>query len=289
MLELSLISKSFNSTKILDNLSVSFDLGINGIAGANGCGKTTMIKIITGLSSPFTGEIRYNSQIVNPGSKSWRSQIGYLPQSIGLYNRMTVYDLLDYMLVLSEIKDREFRKKRIEHISNELNLNKYLAIPCGHLSGGVKQRVGIAQAFIHDPEVVLLDEPTNNLDVEERERFHAFLDKIKQNKIILYVGHIIEEMGYICNKLIILKDGKLGFQGSPFDLLNHSKYFIKQQLINKNEPYEFQSANILRKMTVGEKLKIVYLANDNDSIGEPAEAHFEDIYKIITRDKEFYV
>lgn len=289
MLELNLISKSFNSTKILDNLSVSFELGINGIAGANGCGKTTMLKIITGLSSPFTGEILYNSQMVNPGSKSWRSKIGYLPQSIGLYNRMTVYDLLDYMMVLSEIKNREFRKNRIEHISSELNLNKYLAIPCGHLSGGVKQRVGIAQAFIHDPEVVLLDEPTNNLDVEERERLHVFLDKVKQNKIILYVGHIIEELGYICNKLIILKDGKLGFQGAPFDLLNHSKYFIKQQLINKNEPHRFQSANILRKMTVGEKLKIVYLANDSDSVGEPAEAHFEDIYKIITRDKELYV
>ncbi|HEX2866282.1 MAG TPA: ATP-binding cassette domain-containing protein [Ignavibacteriales bacterium] len=285
MFELNNISKSFGEKKVLKSISASFSFGITGIAGSNGCGKTTMFKILTGLLKPEGGKILYNSEEINTQSSFWRSKIGYLPQTIGLYSRMTVYDLLDYMLVLSDIKDKKLRKERIDYLTGELNLKAYLKTPCGYLSGGVKQRAGIAQAFIHDPEIVFLDEPTNNLDAEERERFHNFLDKFRLNKIILYVGHIIEEMGYISDRMLIFKNGEIVFHGKPSDLLNESRYSVRQILLSKNEALTFEPHMILRKIAINGKTKIIYRpGQEEDNIGEAAEAHFEDVYKIITRD-----
>lgn len=285
MLELNSISKSFSEKKILDSISLNFDYGITGIAGSNGCGKTTMLKILTGLLKYDGGTIIFNSQQINPQSSFWRNKIGYLPQAIGLYNRMTVYDLLDYMLVLSNINDKKTRREKIEYLSNELNLKDYLNVYCGNLSGGVKQRVGIAQAVIHEPEIIFLDEPTNNLDSEERERFHDFLGKIKQNKIILYVGHILGEMSSISNQVVIFKNGKIAFEGTPSKLLNQSGYVVKQVLLDEKDQYSnIKSKDILRKIQENGKLRIIYNAALNDQIGEPVELQFEDVYKIITRD-----
>ncbi|MGE5682015.1 MAG: ABC transporter ATP-binding protein [Bacillota bacterium] len=284
MLELNNISKSFGEKKVLGGISASFSFGITGIAGSNGCGKTTMLKILTGLLKPEGGDILYNSGIVNTQSSFWRSKIGYLPQTIGLYNRMTVYDLLDYMLVLSSIKDKRLRQERIDYYTSELNLKSYLKTPCGYLSGGVKQRAGIAQALIHDPEIIFLDEPTNNLDAEERERFHNFLDKFKHNKIILYVGHIIEEMGYISERMLIFKNGEIAFQGKPSELINDCRYPVKQILLGNSETLNLEPKRILREIAIDGKTKIIYSpGKEEDNMGEEAEAHFEDIYKIITR------
>lgn len=283
MLELKSLSKSFGEKRVLDDISASFGNGITGIAGANGCGKTTMLKILTGLLKPEGGKVFYNSKEINTQSALWRSKIGYLPQAIGLYNRMTVYDLLDYMLVLSSIKDKALRKERIEYFTGELNLKAYLKTTCGYLSGGVKQRAGIAQALIHDPEIILLDEPTNNLDAEERERFHNFLDKFRHNKTILYVGHIIEEMGYLSDRMLIFKNGEIAFQGKPAELLSDSRYSVKQILLSKSEALMVEPQRILRKIAIDGKTRIIYSSGQNDNIGEEAEARFEDVYKIITR------
>jgi ABC-2 type transport system ATP-binding protein len=217
MLKLISVSKSFGNKKVFEALSAEFESGITAITGANGCGKTTMIKILTGLLNADEGTIEYNDSPINTKSELWRAKIGYLPQAIGLYGRMTVYDFLDYMLVLSGIKNRKTRKEKIDYFSGELNLKYWLDTHCGDLSGGVRQRVAIAQAFIHDPEIVLLDEPANNLDIEERERFHNFLAKIKDNKSILYVGHILQEMQSISDRAVIFKNGNIAFNGIPSD------------------------------------------------------------------------
>ncbi|MGE5353930.1 MAG: ABC transporter ATP-binding protein [Ignavibacteriales bacterium] len=283
MLELNNISKSFGEKKVLDNVSAGFSCGITGIAGSNGCGKTTMLKILTGLLKAESGKILYNNDEINTKSSFWRSKLGYLPQSIGLYSRMTVYDLLDYMLVLSSIKDKNLRNERIDYFTDELNLKAYLMTPCGYLSGGVKQRVGIAQALIHDPEIVFLDEPTNNLDAEERERFHNFLDRFRHDKVILYVGHIIEEMGYLSDRMLIFKNGEIAFQGTPAELLSDGRYSVKQMLYGQNETLSIEPRRILRKMAIDGKTRIIYSSGKDDNSGEETEAHFEDVYKIITR------
>lgn len=285
MLKLNSVSKSFGDKKVLDDLSVTFNNGITGIAGSNGCGKTTALKIMTGLLAPDNGTIELDSENIDAQSSSWRAQIGYLPQTIGLYNRMTVYDFLDYMLALSAVNDKKTKTERIEYFTNELNLANYLKVPCGNLSGGVKQRVAIAQALIHDPKIVFLDEPTNNLDVEERERFHNFLNKIKHDKIILYVGHILNELGVVSSHLTFFKNGKLAFDGAPYELLHQSQYAVKQVLIDGyNLPAQIKPKDVLRKIEENGKLRIIYKAGLNAPEGESVEPQFEDAYKILTRD-----
>lgn len=284
MLRLNSVSKSFGGKKVLECLSVSFNYGVTWIAGPNGCGKTTMLKIITGLLNADSGNVTLDEQTVDAQSLSWRTKVGYLPQTIGLYNRMTIYDFLDYMLVLSNINNIKYRKERIEYLADELNLTGYLKTPCGNLSGGVKQRTAIAQAFIHNPQIVFLDEPANNLDVEERERLHNYLNKIKHDKIILYIGHILDELGLISDKVIIFKNGRLCFEGTPFDLIQLPGCTVKQILLTDNNfPSEIKPQNILRKGEESGKLKIIYKAETNDQPGVIIVPGFEDAYKILTR------
>lgn len=285
MLKLNSLTKSFGTQKVLDNISLTFNFGITGIAGSNGCGKTTMLKIMTGLLNQDGGTIENNAEEIDTKSSTWRSKIGYLPQTIGLYNRMSVFDFLDYMLVLSGNKDSGVRKERIEYLTGELNLANYLNIPCGTLSGGVKQRTGIAQALIHDPEIVFFDEPTNNLDAEERERFHNFLNKIKQEKIILYVGHILGELGSVSDQLVIFKNGGILFNGTPFEFLNEPGCLLKQIVLDdKTVPEFIKERDILSIVEENRKLKIIYKAEPDDETGTAVEPRYEDIYKILTRE-----
>ncbi len=229
------VSKSFGITEVLDNISGTVKDGVTGILGTNGSGKTTFVKILAGLLKAEKGIFNLNGSDVDLESQAWRNKIGYLPQSPGLYNRMTVYEFLDYMLLLSRWGNRRERKDRINEIVGELNLVQYLDNPIGHLSGGTKQRAAIAQAIIHNPEIIFLDEPTNNLDAEERERFNNYLLKISEAKIILYIGHIVNELVSICSNVLLIGDKQIRFYDAPCKMIEASMPFVKEIVVTKDE------------------------------------------------------
>jgi ABC-type multidrug transport system ATPase subunit len=143
---------------------------------------------------------------------------------------MKVYDFLDYMLLLSRWRNRE---KRINEILEKLNLKECSQIKIGNLSGGTKQRVAIAQAIIHEPQILFLDEPTNNLDSEERNRFHEYILTNSADNVIVYIGHIVNELYNICSRLLIVGDGRIQFDGTPLELLNHSENYLREIEIEK--------------------------------------------------------
>ncbi len=229
------ISKKINSQIILENLNCKFENKITGLVGLNGSGKTTLLKIISGLLKADEGGIIFSGIECNVNSGNWRKKIGYLSQNPSLYERMSVFSFLDYMLILSDWRDNKIRTRRIQEICNLLKLSPYLQKNIGQLSGGIKQKVAIAQAVIHDPPILLLDEPANNLDNDERENLHKYLLNISDKKIVLVVEHILDELPVFCERILVLKDGRFLFDGGPDGLIELNKNHIREIIIPKEK------------------------------------------------------
>jgi len=259
------IKKSFGDKIVLNNISASVQNGVIGILGVNGSGKTTLLRILSGLLSADSGEFSYNGEKIKLNSRFWRSIIGYLPQAPNLYERMRVSEFLDYMLLLSGWNNKNKRIERIEYVLNLLNLDSYKNIPIGHLSGGTKQRAAIGQAIVHNPDVLFLDEPTNNLDAEERNRFHNHLSLDFNEKIIFYIGHVIDELTLMCSKIIVLAEGKIKFHDSPEKLIKSMDGRIKVLQIKENNLKSLQKKlKILRINRNEEHLTVFYDSSFHD-------------------------
>lgn len=203
---------------ILDNLDLEFNCGITGIIGPNGAGKSTLLRILAGIHRLKHCQIIYDGVEINPKSKLWRNLIGYNPQSPVLYDNMSVRNYLDYMLRLSGVLKSKQIENRVEETLIQFNLMHFEKILISNLSGGVRQRAALAQAFIHTPKVVLLDEPMNNLDLDSRLQLqNMFLSDIF-DRILLYVGHDLNEMEVFCSQVLILDRGRILFAGKPSEL-----------------------------------------------------------------------
>lgn len=267
LLELHTISKCFGERIVLKDASASVSSGITGIVGANGSGKTTLLRVIAGLLDQDSGEVFFNGEKISQKSKFWRSRIGYLPQSPALYERMTVTEYLDYMLLLSGWKQRRKRQDRIEELIDSLNLVPYKDTSLGHLSGGTKQRAAIGQAFVHNPIVLLLDEPTNNLDAEERIRFHNQLVAQSQERIVLYVGHVVNDLALVCSKILVLAEARIRFEGEPQELVRLMQGVVKEAVFPSSASLDIArlGLSILRVGRNAEHLTIRYDARFGDS------------------------
>lgn len=267
LLELHTISKCFGERIVLKDASATVSSGITGLLGANGSGKTTILRIIAGLLDQDSGELFFNKEKISQKSKFWRSQIGYLPQSPALYERMTVTEYLDYMLLLSGWKQHGMRQVRIEELIHSLNLVPYKDVPLGHLSGGTRQRAAIGQAFIHNPCVLLLDEPTNNLDAEERIRFHNQLIAQSQHRVVLYVGHVVNDLALVCSKILVLAETQIQFEGEPQELVRLMQGVVKEAAFPISDSLDVArlGLRILRVGRNAEHLTIRYDARFGDS------------------------
>jgi ABC-2 type transport system ATP-binding protein len=227
------VSKHFGGRVILDRVAGTVGTGITAVLGPNGAGKTTLLRILAGLLPSDEGRFHLDNTLMSPESRIWRNQIGYLPQTPGLYERMTVRDYLDYMLLLSGWNERDARTVRIAQVIEQLNLVTYTGTPIGHLSGGTKQRAAIAQALIHHPMVLLLDEPTNNLDADERERFHRLLADIGRERIVVVIAHIVDEIAAYSTKLMVVSGSRITFLDTPAALLALAGGALREDEVEK--------------------------------------------------------
>lgn len=208
------ISKQYKGKYALKNFSSELENGIYGLLGANGAGKTTLINIFVGILKSDKGQVLINDVDVRNLGIDFLSHIGYLPQYPQFYKNFEVMDFLRYMCVLKDIP-KEQGEKRAKELLDIVNLSDSSNKKIGALSGGMRQRVGIAQAMLNDPDILILDEPTAGLDPQERIRFRNLITKFSENRIVLLATHIVSDIEYIANQVILLKDGQLLKQNSP--------------------------------------------------------------------------
>lgn len=214
------LKKRYGKKNVLDNISITITNGPFGLLGENGAGKSTFMKILVGAVEKSEGEIFINGSPIN--RKRLRSILGYLPQDFTMYGGMTVTQSLDYLAALSGLSSKR-RKERIEVVQKMLKLEEVKHIKVKHLSGGVLKRLGLAQALLNDPQILIIDEPTAGVDLDERIQMRNLLSEIAQNKIVILSTHIVEDIEMVCPKLAIMSEGKIIHIGTVESILTFAK------------------------------------------------------------------
>lgn len=249
------IGKKKQPFRALDAVSLEIGNGMFGLLGPNGAGKTTLMRIICGIFEQSYGKVWINGIDTSEKREELQGMIGYLPQAFGTYENMTSWEFLNYQAMLKNITDKEERENRIEKCLKEVNMHDKMHDKIGSFSGGMKQRIGIAQILLHLPKILVVDEPTAGLDPRERIRFRNLLVELSKNRIVIFSTHIIEDISSSCNHMAVLNRGKLKYHGNPADMTNTAEGHVWQFEV---PPREFDALN--------EKLMIVHHMRDGEFI-----------------------
>ena len=225
MISVKNLSKSFGYFQAVDNLSFEVKPGdIVGFLGPNGAGKSTTMKMLTGFLQPDEGEIHVGGKAME-GNEQWiQSQIGYLPEGAPAYDEMTPLQFLDFIGDIRGLTAQN-KKKRIQDVVRQLELTDVLHQPVETLSKGFKRRVGLAQAILHDPHILILDEPTDGLDPNQKHQVRALIQGLSRDKMVIISTHILEEVSAVCNRAMILAGGEMRFDSTPDVLQQRSRYY----------------------------------------------------------------
>ena len=274
------LCKQFKDMTAVNDVSLQITPGVWGLLGANGAGKTTLMRMIAGIMNPSSGEIRYDGIPIRELKERYRDVFGYLPQEFGFYPEFTVKDYLEYVAVLKGLTDRDSRR-RINELLEQMTLTHVRNKKINKLSGGMKRRVGIAQALLNEPEILILDEPTSGLDPGERVRFRNLLSEFAHDRIVLISTHIVSDVEYIATQNAVMKGGKLIAQGTTAELVTlvEGKVWTARIPMNRLPEYaqKLQIVNI-RNEENGH-ISVRYLADaPHTEDSEPAAPHLEDLY-----------
>lgn len=274
------VSKQFKDKKAVSDVTLHITPGVWGLLGANGAGKTTLMRIIAGIMKPSSGRIVYDGVPIRTLGERYRDIFGYLPQEFGFYPEFTVKSYLEYIAALKAISPRKTRRK-ISELLEMLSLSDVRNKKISKLSGGMKRRVGITQALLNDPEVLILDEPTSGLDPGERVRFRNLISEFAHDRIVLISTHIVPDVEYIATCNAVMKDGRLLETGTTEELVQSVKgkvwgCVIPAESLQKYE-HQLQIVN-LRNENNG-SIAVRYLAERPLVSGSiPVDPRLEDLY-----------
>lgn len=274
------ITKKFRDIVAVDDISLRITPGVWGLLGANGAGKTTLMRMIAGIMKPSSGKILYDGIPINQLKEKYRDVFGYLPQEFGFYPEFTVKDYLEYVSVLKGLDAKE-SKCRIHELMECLTLSAVRNKKIAKLSGGMKRRVGIAQALLNDPEILILDEPTSGLDPGERVHFRNLLSEFAHDRIVLISTHIVPDVEYIANQNAVMKEGRLIAKGTTEELVKiiDKKVWTARIPMACLPEYERKLQIVNLRNEEKNQIAIRYLAEepctDNSQLATP---HLEDLY-----------
>jgi ABC-type multidrug transport system ATPase subunit len=236
MLELANVTHVYpNGTRALDDVSLAVPKGMFGLLGPNGAGKSTLMRTVATLQSPTSGTIRFGDVDVIANPDALRRRLGYLPQDFGVYPRVSAYDMLEHMCVLKGIASAADRRATVETLLNQTNLWTVRKKAIAGFSGGMRQRFGIAQALIGNPDLIIVDEPTAGLDPEERNRFLNLLAEIGENVVVILSTHIVEDVADLCPRMAVIAAGRIQLEGAPQDLMQKARGTVWAKTIARDD------------------------------------------------------
>lgn len=274
------LSKTYsNGTHALDDVNLEITQGMFGLLGPNGAGKSTLMRTIATLQSTDSGNINFDSIDIKQNATDIKRKLGFLPQNFDFYPNLSAWDTLNYYAVLKGITNNTERKNLVTEWLVKVNLFDQRKKRVGGFSGGMKQRLGIAQALIANPELVIVDEPTAGLDPKERNHFHNILAEIGEDKIVILSTHIVDDVSDLCTDMAIINFGKVILQGSPLIETEKLKDKIWRKTIKKDELdwYSGEFEVISSHLYMGDIRIIVY--SDYPLTGfELKEPDLEDVY-----------
>ncbi len=280
MLEIEKLSHTYaNGTVALDDVNLSIPRGMFGLLGPNGAGKSTLMRTVATLQEPTQGSIRFGDIDVLAEPDKLRRRLGYLPQDFGVYPRVSAYAMLDQVAVLKGITGRGERKSVVETLLNQTNLWAVRDKSIAGFSGGMRQRFGIAQALIGNPELIIVDEPTAGLDPEERNRFLNLLAAIGDNVVVILSTHIVDDVADLCPRMAVLANGRVQLEGSPSELIASSRGRIWKKTIDHSELEQYQQSHEVISTRLFAGKTIIHVLSDTQPKGfEPVEGGLEDVY-----------
>lgn len=220
------VSKQYKDKIAVENLKVTFTPGVIGLLGANGAGKTTLMRMICGIIKPSTGKISFDGMDVT--DEMYRDALGYLPQDFGYYPGFSGKDFLLYMAALKGL-DNQTAKERCEELLRIVGLEEVQKKKIKTYSGGMKQRLGIAQALLNNPKMIILDEPTAGLDPKERVRFRNLIAEIGKENIVILSTHIVSDIEHIADRVLMMKEGKVIYDGKADEInMDLEEFYLKE-------------------------------------------------------------
>ena len=278
-----------NGVKAIDNLDLEIGTGMFGLLGPNGAGKSSLMRTIATLQSPDSGSITFGDINVLEDKIALRKVLGYLPQSFGVYPKMSAQDLLDYFATLKGISSKNDREKIVKEVLEITNLydvrKKYVA---GY-SGGMKQRFGIAQLLLNNPKLIIVDEPTAGLDPAERARFLNVLREVGTNATVIFSTHIVDDVKELCNEMAILNGGKILKQTTPIDATKEIEGTIWTKVIERNELEEVAAKHNLLSSNYNQDNTLnvrVYATEKPEEGFKQTAAQLDDVYFIALKEDE---
>lgn len=275
------LSKTYsNGVRALDNVTLEITNGMFGLLGANGAGKSSLMRTIATLQSPGSGSISFNNSDVLENPDSVRGCLGYLPQEFGVYPKISAEELLNHIGVLKGLLNKKERGEQVEALLVETNLYEHRKKHVHTYSGGMRQRFGIAQALLGDPKLIIVDEPTAGLDPEERHRFLNLLSGIGENIIVILSTHIVADIHDLCSNMAILNQGKVIVKGRPQELVSTLKGKIWSKIITRDKLPEYQEKyQVISTRLVEGNTQMHILSEGNPENGfESKSPTLEDFY-----------
>ncbi len=284
-IEIKNLSKNYGKKQALNHIDLTISQGMFGLLGRNGAGKTTLMKTLVTILKKQQGKISICGIPVE-NTTEIRKIVGYLPQDFSIYPNMTVYEAMDYLGVLSGMS-KEDRRNRIPKLLKRVNLQEERRMKVKALSGGMRRRLGIAQAILHNPKVLIVDEPTAGLDPEERVRFRNLLNEIAEERIVILSTHIVGDIEATCEKIAVMDQGEIIFTGTVEEFISLAEGKVYTVKVSKKElPQLKRKFRIIAMLTTGNNVSVRFISDEKPSFAaEMCTAGVEDAYIYIMGEK----
>lgn len=269
-----------NGTRALDDVSLEIPNGMFGLLGPNGAGKSTFMRILATLTQPDSGIVTFDGQHIGRDTAWLRNRLGYLPQDFGVYPGVSSENLLDHLAVLKGLTHKPARREQVEALLQRTNLYQHRRQAVSTFSGGMRQRFGIAQALLGNPQLVIVDEPTAGLDPSERNRFHDLLSEIGEQIVVILSTHIVDDVHDLCPQMAVLAAGKVVLKGKPEMLTHGLNGHLWRKTVTPAELAELRTTvHVISTRRVAGRIQVRVLARERPASGfEAFDPGLEDVY-----------